>query len=283
MSTYYQNRPEQCSFYLSINNTYKEHLHRQAELLIVLEGSLSVSVDQTSYCLSAEDGILVFPNQPHSLFTSEYSRILLCIFDIEFCPGCRNFLQDHLPVCPTFNRNLLPMHYGNGFMGLYSLASNRPKTLPASTKELTLAQGYLTLILACILDSMEWRTDLPPRDLKLEQKVLLYMDSHYLEALTLEHLAKEFGISRYGISRLFSEKLHTTFPNYLNTKRLEYAALLLRTTPMPVTHIALDTGFGSTRTFFREFHKRYQQTPISYRRANETPQPKPRTQIATKK
>ena len=107
-------------------------------------------------------------------------------------------------------------------------------------------------------------------DLELEQRLLLYLDTHYTEELSLESLSKEFGVSRFVLSRIFTEKLHTTFPDYVNSRRLDYARDLLLSTELSVTQIALDVGFGSSRTFFRAFHSAYHTTPGAYRRQKES-------------
>ena len=45
MSFFYQNRQEQLYLYLSKNNPYAVHLHRQLELIYVLSGSTTVTMD----------------------------------------------------------------------------------------------------------------------------------------------------------------------------------------------------------------------------------------------
>ena len=67
MSFFYQNRKEQLYLYLSNNNPYAVHLHRQLELIYVLSGSTTVTVEQQEFPLTPGQGVLVFPNQMHGL------------------------------------------------------------------------------------------------------------------------------------------------------------------------------------------------------------------------
>ena len=67
MSFFYQNRQEQLYLYLSKNNPYAVHLHRQLELIYVLSGSTTVTVEQQDFLLTPGQGVLVFPNQMHGL------------------------------------------------------------------------------------------------------------------------------------------------------------------------------------------------------------------------
>lgn len=267
MSIFYQNHSEHFHFFTSDNNTYASHLHRQIELLFVLEGSLCVTVDHTDYTLSAHEGILIYPNQLHSLTTLQCSKTLLCIFDSDFCHAYQQHFHNQLPVCPSFSLDELGAHGSIAIDGLLVLTADFKKGSPIPPETLALSEGYLTLLLASLFRHMTLKPRITSTDLALEQKLLLYIDSNYTENLSLEILAKQFGISRFSLSRLFTDKLHTTFPNYVNCKRLEHAKDQLRSTNFSVTQIALDAGFGSPRTFFREFKEYYGITPGDYRKS----------------
>ena len=162
--------------------------------------------------------------------------------------------------------SLLTHHSLTATDGLLLLTEDfeRGSTIPQPV--LALAEGYLTLFLADFFTHISLQSKEISEDLELEQKLLIYLDSHYTEDLSLELLAKEFGVSRFVLSRLFTDKLQTTFPNYVNSKRLELAKELLTTTNLSVTEIALEAGFGSSRSFFREFRQAFGVTPGEYRR-----------------
>ncbi|MFQ9030627.1 MAG: helix-turn-helix domain-containing protein [Waltera sp.] len=101
------------------------------------------------------------------------------------------------------------------------------------------AEGYLTLLWQIsYLSPLQTRKS--TEDLELEQRLLLYLDANYTKELSLDSLSKEFGVSRFVLSRIFTEKFHTTFPDYVNFRRLDYARDLLLSTELSVTQIALD-------------------------------------------
>lgn len=266
MSIFYQNKKEQLLLYTSYNNTFSTHLHKQAELIVTLEGELSLTVNHAPYHLTKGDCALVFPNQLHSLSTQENSRILLIIFDIHFCHSYRKLLQDYLPMSNVISLSSLTHHSLTATNGLLQLTEDFPRGTTIPKPVLLLAEGYLTLFLADFFTHISLQSKEISEDLELEQKLLIYLDSHYTEDLSLELLAREFGVSRFVLSRLFTEKLQTSFPNYVNSKRLELASELLTTTNLSVTEIALEAGFGSSRSFFREFGQTFGVTPGEYRR-----------------
>lgn len=273
MSIFYQDSPGKSRIYISLNINYAPHLHRQIELLTVLEGQLTVTVEQTSYELHPGQGVIVFPNQIHSLKTPCSSKILLVIFEADFCHGFRQQFQKGVPQQNDFSLKELSPHSSVAADGLIRLTREfeRGTSLPEPT--LTRAKGYLTLLLTDVLPSLTLLEKTDNADLALEQQVLLYLDSHFTENLTLELLSRKFGVSIFRLSRLFSKHLNMSFTHYVNSRRLEYAKDLLANTELSVTQIALDTGFGSSRTFFREFRQVYSVTPGEYRRIQLLPEP----------
>ncbi len=272
MSIFYQNHNQRLLFYTSDDNTYASHLHKQTELLVVLEGSITVTVDYASYTLTTDMGAIIFPNQLHSLITNGHSKILLCIFDVGLCHSYQKYFKYDLPSDNHFTLESMSAHSRIALMGLLRLTRDFQRGTPIPGSVFAYAEGYLTLFLADLFLVLPLKGKSAPDDLDLEQRVLLFLDSHFTENLSLDMLSKEFGVSRFTLSRLFSDKLHTGFPSYVNAKRLEYAKDLLSSTGLAVTQIALEAGFGSSRTFFREFQGAFHTTPADYRR-NHPPRP----------
>ena len=71
MNFFYQSRVESFSSFLSNDNTYPAHLHRQVEIMYVLSGELEISVEQQVYYLHKDDISVTFPDKIHSLNTPE--------------------------------------------------------------------------------------------------------------------------------------------------------------------------------------------------------------------
>lgn len=268
MSIFYQKNSQRIRLFTSKDNSYTAHLHSQIELLIVLEGELAITIDHVTYPLVSGDVVIVFPNQLHSLNTHEHSRILLCIFDMDFCHSYQKYFQKCNPKCNYIAGNQLSEHSLLAVTGLTRLSETFPRGAHTPQSVVSLSEGYLTLLLADLFPHLELKPKNISADLVLEQRLLMYIDAHYTEDLSLEILAREFGVSRFILSRLFSEKFHTTFPCYVNSKRLDYARELLADTSLSITQIAMDSGFGSSRTFFREFQQTFNLTPKEYRQSH---------------
>lgn len=83
--------------------------------------------------------------------------------------------------------------------------------------------------------------------------------------LSLQDLAVAVGTNRTYLSKWFADN-DTTFYNYINKLRVDYAAQLLLTTDDSVKKIQCDAGFASKTTFRKYFLDCFECSPSEYRR-----------------
>ncbi len=93
-----------------------------------------------------------------------------------------------------------------------------------------------------------------------------YIDAHYLEELSLEHLAAVAAFSKYHFLRCFKQVYGMAPYQYVLHLRLSAASRQLRLGRMSLTEIAEVTGFGDRRAFNKAFRKAYGVAPADYRR-----------------
>ena len=105
----------------------------------------------------------------------------------------------------------------------------------------------------------------------LQREILIFIQSHFAEKLTLKMLAEEFHLSEKYVSRYFVENFHLTFSNYVIHLRLTEARKMLESTELSVTEIAFQVGFPNVSYFIRSFKEAYGTSPLKYRnRTTET-------------
>jgi AraC family transcriptional regulator of adaptative response / DNA-3-methyladenine glycosylase II len=88
--------------------------------------------------------------------------------------------------------------------------------------------------------------------------------------LSVENLAGKLGVSDRHLRRIFEAKLGVSPMQYLQTRRLLTAKQLLADTDMPVTQVALASGFTSLRRFNAAFVAHYKLNPTQLRRTGST-------------
>jgi len=94
------------------------------------------------------------------------------------------------------------------------------------------------------------------------------------EDLYLPAVAGQLGVTDRHLRRIFQD-VHGVSPiDFLTTRRLLLAKQLLTDTPLPVTQVALASGFASLRRFNAAFVGRYRLSPTALRKqARDKPAP----------
>lgn len=233
--------------YTSIN--FVSHLHRDAELVCVMEGKLYISTDKGREALSAGDCALILPDKIHSYETPEYSKAVVHVFSADnagsFFKKIRGFEGERASFTPPKE---VSEFYADALVrrqdyGKYTL------------------KGCLYLM----LEAYSSQVKLVPCDTGKNKSIIgaifAYVSEHFREPITLTDLEDVCGYSAHYLSRVFSEAVGINFRRFVNELRLEYARELLTTTDLPVTEIAYKSGFGSIRSFNRAFGDEYHSVP----------------------
>ncbi|MGH9743029.1 MAG: AlkA N-terminal domain-containing protein, partial [Candidatus Acidiferrum sp.] len=87
-----------------------------------------------------------------------------------------------------------------------------------------------------------------------------------LEDGGVETLAERLGIGGRHLRRLFLKHLGATPSAVARTRRLHFAKKLIDETSLPMSHIAIASGFGCVRRFNAAIQATYQRTPTHIRR-----------------
>lgn len=96
---------------------------------------------------------------------------------------------------------------------------------------------------------------------------LFVVDKIYLNPrLKLSDIAKMVGTNRTYLSQYFNREANSTFFDYVNNLRIEYARKLLIETDLTLENITEQSGFCSKSTFHRAFNTRYGCTPTNFRK-----------------
>ncbi len=227
------------------NHSYSCHFHRCFELLAVVDGRLSVTVDEKEYMLTEGDIILVFPNQLHSFETIDNSLFNIIIFSPDLIDDFSNRYEGYIPENPVlrtdyvtlekiltqniFERKSILYH----ICGLYSEQCNMIKNTTS---------GKSTLL----------------------HTILTFVGEHYNEACTLQELSASIGYEYTYLSKYFKDKMKISYTAYLNRFRIRRACELLKENRFSVTEIAFKCGYDTVRTFNRNFRTITGKTPKEY-------------------
>lgn len=253
MSVIYQNRTENLTAKISLNNAYPAHIHRQVELFYVLDGALEVTIGQKK-CLLTKDCLSVtFPDLIHQTNTPVSSTALMLIFDTRELPDYHNDFMSHLPETPFLYNVSEYTDLSDALKKLITYARGEVSTP-------RLLKGYLCVFLNFLLEQLTLHPNTAEQP-ELCQKIAEYLNTHFTESISLSSLSHELGYNKYHISHVCNENFGCSLSDYVNHLRVEHAMGLLMHSNLSITDVCYASGFNSLRTFYRVFKERYGQTP----------------------
>lgn len=91
--------------------------------------------------------------------------------------------------------------------------------------------------------------------------VIEAMENRIADPLSLDELARFASVSKRQLNRLFVKKLGSSTMTFYRHLRLEKARNLLLNSALPMTEIALATGFSSSAHFSKAHRDRYGSSP----------------------
>lgn len=100
----------------------------------------------------------------------------------------------------------------------------------------------------------------------VEKEMVSYIQQNFTGKISLREFGEQFHLSEKYISRYFKEHFHITLSQYVTYLRLEHAKQLLQDTDIPVTDVAMQSGYQNVSYFIRSFQKAYAVSPLKYRK-----------------
>ena len=232
------------------------HRHDHHQVVVALEGRMTLEVDGRPGLVSRETAALVPHGAHHAFEACRESRFL--VVDIAGAvggPGRRATsgradpwsVEEGAPFVAVASdvRDYLD------FLGARAADGPLPTALARPAADLALE----------LLGIGAGRAPLPPA---LERACRL-MDARPGTPATVAGVAAAAATSPSRLHVLFREHLGTTPARWLLGRRLDAAARLLADTGRPVERIARDVGFADASAFGRAFRRATGETPSGYR------------------
>lgn len=257
MNAFYEIIRQPTRAFYGNNMTFREHLHKQVEMIYVFDGEIDVQIGDEKKTISPGGLGIVFPNIIHSYATKEYCSHILLIFDLDMAGDYIEFLTKYKCLTSFLEKeNVHPdVNVCLSALARDDIGENQ-----------SLVKGYITVLLGNLLKELRLKKREKKEEPNLVDAILNYVTRNYREPISLDTMSSELGVGKYTISRIFSNEIQSSFNEYLNGLRIGYAQHLLGNFQIPVTTIALESGFSSQRTFNRVFKDFHGISPREYRK-----------------
>jgi AraC-like DNA-binding protein/quercetin dioxygenase-like cupin family protein len=222
------------------------HFHDSIEIIAVASGSYNVRVDGELRTLSAGEMAFVDSFLTHSTRSSGDATFYAITISSRYFAGVAQLKERTLP---TF------LEKTEGTDGLISLLETGRIFLNKDVNE-SVKRGFVELFLGALLSLYPTVERPKRRTAENVREILLYVNEHFREPLTLEGLAHKFGYTENYFSSLFNKFVGMNLREYLNRRRLaEVLALEKKGGDTPLYRMVLEAGFESQNTFYRALKK----------------------------
>jgi len=257
--------------------SYDSHWHSAMEIINPVENYYDAIVNGEEFRINPGEIMLIPPGEVHSLVAPEWGKRFVYIMNISSISRLKGFagIQSILSKPLLINKENYPKIYEDIYQILLQIRNEYFNNNEYA--ELTI-QALLLNMFVKIGDNYNNADELFPNVRLYKQKeyvqkfnqALEYIDTHYMEVLSLEDLAEQIGFSKYHFSRLFKQYTNYTFCDYVTYRRIKVTEEYLASPDYSITEVAMQVGFSSISTFNRLFKQQKGCTPSEYRAKNVT-------------
>jgi len=247
------------------------HWHEEMEIIYIKKGDLKVIINEREYNGKEGSIFLVNPRELHLMGSSDLSvEYYTLLFPLEFISfQTMDDLELEL-LQPLRSNQLLLKNEVTDELLLKTVYPLIHEIIQINDNNYEMKQIRTRILLLQVLlhlhESQHMFLPSASGNTDIQKKMLAYIEENYTEKLTLAMMSQEFHLSEKYLSRYFKEHFHISFSNYLMHLRLTLARQLLEATVLPITEIALRSGFPSVSYFIRSFKETYKTSPLRYRK-----------------
>lgn len=256
-------------FHQTIDTTFYPQVHDFYELSLVIKGKLNMTVDNWSQNIQRGTLLLLRPGDIHSRASTGESTYINIAFPSKLVTDMFIYLDK-----PN-GENLITEAAGPLIVSLSAAETTLLQTrlerlnlIPVNKPDDVCAQ--LRLLMLEVM--MQHILPLVERGGGMNCPVWLGALAKKLEDpenffCTLGELSEMSGRTKEHLCRSFRKYFGVAPIEYINAKRLNYAANLLLHSDMKVVDIAFASGFQSLSRFYHAFREEFDVSPLDYRQS----------------
>lgn len=247
------------------------HWHEALEFDYVVEGTVKVSTAGQTQTFQKGEAFFINTNVLTSMVNAQDCLLDSHLFHPVFLGGHFKsvFETKYLnPVLQNKNLDLLPLR---GQTQTQKQIASRLRQLarlqqaPDMEFQTRSLLGEIWLLLLEELKNTQLQ-HVPTQNKDRLLTMLAFIQENYARKLTLEDIADAAAVSTRECLRCFRNAIDQAPVEYLLDYRLQMAVKLLENTELPITEVAMRTGFGGSSYFSKMFRRTYGKTPAQHRK-----------------
>ncbi len=264
------------SYYGANVKSFKMEIHRhpRCEIMYVVNGNCTVGIAGEKFEMKPGYFVFIDEDVPHYLKVAEEK--LCTILNLEFAHSFENDgidldeLKRKSRAFTSFLREEIP----------YKFLFDQKSRMCGAMKDMI---TYLSdngekescmedLLFKRVLLEMSYCCGSKPNFMSgavYLNKARKFIELNFDRDISVSQVAEASGVNRSYLCSLFSGRYGCGIKAYINNKRLDKSCFLLKNSKQSITEIAFAVGYNSRQEFGYNFEKRYQMSPLQYRREAE--------------
>ena len=235
------------------------HLHHHIEVILIEEGASVGVADTREAEMGRGDLYISFPNQIHYyLDVIRPVNHKIIIVSPGMCPEFSHIFKSLVPESPVLKNAASNERIVSAIDSIIHCRQNKDEYADAEVR------GSMLILMSELCRSMPLVEKVHCDD-DMVKAIINYCYENYTGEISLQSIADALHISRFYVSRLFGQRLHISFNDYINSMRVRLAAEMLKSGDKTITEVAYAVGYNSVRTFDRCFLKERGMTPKEYK------------------
>jgi AraC-like DNA-binding protein len=253
------------------------HWHEEAEFFYVLQGAALVQIGTNYYPTQAGETVFIHGGDIHAAYPlgEEGCSFFAVVFNMNILRSGVNDVVHSDYILPLLEGSKsLPLHYSYHESGELSILSNLVSIMHAlelkgAGHELAV-KAHLYLILADIASHNRWIIRHAPSQSvtnKIDslKTVLNYIGTAYMNRISIKEMASLIFMSEGHFYRFFKTMVRQTPIEYINSYRINKAAVLIEHSNRKILDIAMEVGLDNLSYFIKKFREQMNCTPAQYR------------------
>ncbi len=254
------------------------HWHHAIEIIYLLEGELTVTIESNTVVLHAGQCILINPDIMHSTKCTAWNQAIVLQIPLDF-------IELYIPDIQQLFFNIDDINHSS--IRQSKIRQTKLHKLKETLSQMQVAhdirpEGFILRFNSLLFELLFqlyhnfsvriFKVDLTQRnkDISRLDPILKYTALHYNQTISIEEISKVAFLNPGYFCRFFKKYMGITFLEYQNELRLSYIYRDLITTNDAIHKILERHGFTNYKLFRRMFYEHFKTTPSQIRKAQKS-------------